>query len=206
MILSGLEVKKQIELGRITISPFVEKNVNPVSVDLTLGTEVAVYSDYTTRQTDDPLDFNEPVITDGCNIKPYRSRPPLDSKQEPRIRKYVMGDDGWVLNPGVGYLMHTAERVHTDHYVPILDGKSSIGRLFIQVHVTAGFGDPGFDGQYTLEVTSEFPVRVYPGMRVCQIRFHTIDGMVSNYQKSGTYTGTLATGPVPSRAWRSAFK
>ena len=111
-------------------------------------------------------------------------------------------DTGFILMPGVGYLMHTHEKIHTDKYVPILDGKSSIGRLFCFVHVTAGYGDPGFDGQYTLEVAVLQPLIVYPGMRFCQIRFHTLVGDVDSYQKNGSYKGELAEGPIPSRSWK----
>lgn len=80
------------------------------------------------------------------------------------------------LEPRKLYLLHTAERVSTKAFVPVLDGKSSIGRLGICIHLTAGYGDPGFDGQYTLEVTCVIPVRIYAGMRFCQMRFHTMVG------------------------------
>ena len=103
-----------------------------------------------------------------------------------------------MLMPGVGYLMHTAERVCTNKYVPVLDGKSSLGRLFVMVHVTAGYGDAGFDGQYTLEVLVHFPVIVYPGMRFCQMRFMEIKGDPVSYQRTGHYVGDKALGPVGS--------
>lgn len=208
MILSGPEILNQIEQGRINIDPFNEAHVNPASVDLTLGTEVAVYHQFSSREPGPAnlLDEHQGVSR-GAKILPYRSAPPLDTKQKPIIRRYTIDPEmGWVLNPGVGYLMHTAEKVGTNFYVPILDGKSSIGRLFIKVHETAGFGDPGFHGQYTLEVTSQFPVIVYAGMRICQIRFHAIQGQIQNYQSKGNYTGSMAVGPVVSQAWKSAFK
>jgi dCTP deaminase len=124
----------------------------------------------------------------------------MDSKAPQKVLEFEMHPDrGFVLLKGIGYLMHTAERVRTGHYVPVLDGKSSIGRLFIAVHVTAGYGDTGFDGQYTLEVTAQHPVVVYPGMRFCQIRFHTTVGDVQPYH--GNYTGEASMGPVPSRAY-----
>jgi dCTP deaminase len=68
------------------------------------------------------------------------------------------------------------------------------------VHATAGYGDPGFDGQYTLEVTVMHPLRVYSGMRVAQMRFHTVVGEVDLYR--GSYAGDLARGPVASTAYR----
>jgi dCTP deaminase len=99
--------------------------------------------------------------------------------------------------------MHTAERIVTDSFVPVLDGKSSLGRLFMQVHATAGYGDPGFDGQYTLEVTVTQPVVIYAGMRFCQIRFHTLVGFQrTSYQAKGHYIGPLAEGPVASMSWK----
>lgn len=211
MILSGSEILRQIELGAIDITPFDTKYVNPVSVDLTLGDEVAVYRRFTTNpdlKKSAPFDggvlrYLEPPRSVWINKPDYGH----DTKTELEVLKYKIDPElGWVLNPGISYLMHTAESVRTDRFVPILDGKSSIGRLFIQVHVTAGFGDPGFSGQYTLEVTSEFPVRVYPGMRICQMRFHTIEGEIQTYQQTGHYTGELACGPVGSKAHISAFK
>jgi dCTP deaminase len=208
MILSGPEILSQIEKGRITIDPFNPAHVNPASVDLTLGSEVAVYHQVTSRESGwANVAAEHGGVSNGSRVLPYRSSPPLDTKKPLSVRRYTIDpEQGWTLNPGVGYLMHTTERVGTNDFVPILDGKSSIGRLFIKVHETAGFGDPGFNGQYTLEVTAQFPVIVYPGMRICQIRFHAIQGEVRNYQNNGSYTGELASGPIPSQAYRSAFR
>lgn len=203
MILSGNEILKQVEAGTIRIDPFHPERVNPASFDLTLGNIVKVYEDY----------INFPGVGsvsdryDGRWISARQAPLTHDTKHSLKVRSFEMDPElGWILTPGVAYLMHTAENVHTETYVPILDGKSSIARLFIQVHMTAGFGDPGFDGQYTLEVTSQFPVRVYPGMRICQIRFHKIEGQVTSYQRTGNYRGGLAEGPIESRAHISAFK
>jgi dCTP deaminase len=124
----------------------------------------------------------------------------LDAKEDNPTELRELPEEGFVLLPGIGYLLHTEERVRTDRYVPIIDGKSSIGRLFVTVHVTAGFGDPGFDGQYTLETTVTHPVKVYPGMRITQMRFHTIAGEVGLYE--GNYTGEGAKGPVASRSFK----
>jgi dCTP deaminase len=99
--------------------------------------------------------------------------------------------------------MHTRERIWTEKFVPIVDGKSSIGRLFIQIHATAGYGDPGYDGEYTLEVIVQHPVRVYAGMRIGQIRFHTLEGEVEKtYKVTGSYKDEAAQGAVASKAWR----
>jgi len=199
--------------GDITITPFdpenieYESRINPASYDLTLGNEVAVYT------ATNSVDFRA-VRSDGIpgtrihpknRFDPFYARQGencLDAAKQNEVARYTMDKHGFVLMPGVGYLMHTAERIHTDKYVPIIDGKSSIGRLFCFVHVTAGYGDPGFDGQYTLEVVVMQPLVVYPGMRFCQMRFHTIVGKVDSYQKKGHYKGELAEGPIPSQSYK----
>jgi len=191
-VLSGYEIEKQLKEGRIQIDPFNPDHVNPASVDLTLGDQVLVYRD--------AIDYEEYDVTDGSEIIPSLDKNVLDSRQPNRTVSYKIGPRGWVLKPGVGYLMHTAERVFTESFVPVLDGKSSVGRLFIKVHETAGYGDPGFNGQYTLEVTSVYPVRVYTGMRICQVRFHSIAGQPKLYQ--GHYRNDTAKGAVASRSWQ----
>lgn len=215
-ILSGNEILDQIGCGSIRIDPFNEARINPASYDLTLGRHVAVYS----AAVSGNFNASTSSLTDRKGIPgerlcssyelhrdrvPFETEPGmncLDAKYNNPVIRYEMDERGLLLRPGIGYLMHTAEHVWTDTFEPILDGKSSIGRLFTKVHETAGFGDPGFRGQYTLEVTTVHPVIVYPGMRFCQIRFHTIVGKVSLYDKgTGHYKGELAEGPVPSRAW-----
>jgi dCTP deaminase len=157
-------------MGRISIEPFQHEHLNPSSVDLTLGPTVVEY------------------ILKG----------ELDARKPPKFRKYGIENSGIVLKPGRAYLMHTNEIVHTDHYVSVLDGKSSLGRLFISVHETAGYVDPGFKGQITLEVTVTHPVRVYAGMRFCQLRFYSMVGKPVLYGDTGHYLGELAMGAVPS--------
>lgn len=213
-VLSGNEIVSQLRQKTIRIEPFNEAQVNPASYDLTLGTGVAVYKamivgDFRRR----PNNFTGYPGIPGEHLR-RRYEPDriveidpetdcLDVSCEHEVLRYEMGEDGLLLKPGIGYLMHTAEHVWTDTYVPVLDGKSSIGRLFVAVHVTAGYGDAGFDGQYTLEVVVTHPVILYPGMRIGQIRFHTMVGDVTPYdQHDSNYTGILARGPVPSRAFR----
>ena len=190
MILSGQKILSEIQAGNIRITPFDEKYVNPISVDLTLGKHVAVYRNAISG-----------VISNSALWEP--SHNVLDPKVEQPIIKRQISESGFVMNPGIGYLMHTNENVWTEKYVPILDGKSSVGRLFIQIHATAGLGDPGFDGQYTLEVMVTHPVKVYEGMRIAQIRFFTIDGGITSYQRTGNYVGEKAQGPIGSMLWKS---
>lgn len=177
-ILSGLAIRDAIEHGRIRIDPFHSSALNPVSIDLTLGDDALVY--YNDIRRLDARANNQ--STHRFNLPRRGPEPHFD------------------LEPGELYLLHTVERVWTDSYVPIIDGKSSIGRLGVQVHMTAGYGDPGFDGQYTLEVTCVRPTRLYPGMRICQMRFETIEGKVELYR--GKYCGDAAQGPVPSMSWK----
>ena len=182
MILTGPEIRRQVELGNIEIDPFVPEHLNPASVDLTLGNDVATYS---------PLS----VLGASGTFVEF-----LDSKREYFLEHHHIPDPGFLIRPGQLYLMHTVERVCSKKFVPVLDGKSSLGRLGVSVHVTAGFGDPGFDGQWTLEITCVLPVRLYAGMRVAQMRFHAVQGEIEQY--AGNYSGETARGPVASRSWR----
>jgi dCTP deaminase len=193
-VLSGPAIRDAITAKRIRIDPYNPKYFNPASFDLTLGDEVRVYSNQvdTSYSTGDGSSFKLRSFFGG-------EQPVLDSREPNLTESFKIGDQGWVLKPGIGYLMHTRERVWTDQYVPVVDGKSSVGRLFIAVHITAGYIDPGFDGQYTLEVTCVHPIRVYAGMRFCQVRFHTIAGEIELY--TGRYKEGNAQGAIPSRAW-----
>lgn len=219
-IISGPTIVSEVKEGNIVIEPgFDEKRVNPASYDLTLGAQVAVYkkvvsfvvrgSRYTLHDDGtfrtwhgDPLNLSSREIDIDRRME-VESACILRSDDKNEVLTFEMDrEDGWLLKPGIGYLMHTAERIWTTKYVPVLDGKSSLGRLFMTAHVTAGYGDPGFNGQYTLEVVVTHPVVVYPGMRFCQIRFHTYVGEHLHYETTGHYTGALAEGPVPSMSWK----
>ncbi|MDD3587984.1 MAG: dCTP deaminase [Thermoguttaceae bacterium] len=157
MILSGLEIAHQIELGRITIDPFDPERLNPNSYNLRLANKLLVY--------DSPV---------------------LDMRNEPVCTQLVIPESGLLLTPGELYLGRTVERTKTDRFVPMLEGRSSIGRLGLAIHVTAGFGDIGFTGFWTLEIYCLKPVRVYPNVEICQIYYHTILGDYQPYS-SGKY-------------------
>lgn len=195
-VLSGSAIKTAIKKGQIVVDPFREERVNPYSYDLTLGRKVAVYRAVTSGSFAKTW-ANEPR---GQSLKPNPSGM-LDASAKNEVLEYELEEkEPFLLHPGIGYLMHTEERVWTDSFVPVLDGKSSIGRLFAAVHVTAGYGEANFNGQWTLEVIVTHPLLVYPGMRCCQMRFHTISGAKDQY--SGNYTGNDAVGPIPSKAWK----
>ena len=153
MILSGDEIRNEIERNNIVIAPFDPSRLNPNSYNLTLHNELMTY---------------EEVV--------------LDMKHANRTRRLVIPPDGLVLNPQQLYLGRTAERTETRNLVPMIEGRSSIGRLGLFVHVTAGFGDVGFCGHWTLEMFAVQPIRIYPGIPICQIFYHQIAGKITEYQ------------------------
>src|SRR5579872_1258157 len=189
-ILSGSSIKQAITSGLIDINPYDERLVNPSSIDLRLGAQIRVY-----RAVTEPVDQDLRIESkDGafaCNS--------LDAKIDNAVRTIELKPGERIqLRPGVGYLMHTLETVHTDHFVSVVDGKSSLGRLFLCAHQTSGYVDPGFIGQITLEVSVIHPVWIYAGQRIAQLRFHTIVGPIDLYK--GHYRGQAAQGAVPSKA------
>lgn len=156
MILSGKEIASRIG-NEIIIDPFDPKNINPNSYNLSLHDELLVYKKST-----------------------------LDMKLDNATKKISIPHKGLVLEPNRLYLGRTIEYTETQNLVPMLEGRSSIGRLGLFVHVTAGFGDVGFKGFWTLEIFCVQPVKIYSGVAVCQIYYHTIEGKHENYS-SGKY-------------------
>ena len=104
----------------------------------------------------------------------------------------------FVMVPGVLYLAHTHERCGSDFYIPILHGKSSLARLGLSIHLTAGFGEAGFKAQWTLEMTCVHPIMLYPRMRIGQVEFETVEGAIQQYE--GNYKDQV--GPVGSKMHR----
>ena len=155
MILSGLEISREIELGNILIEPYDPKRLNPNSYNLTLHDELLVY--------------DEEV---------------LDMKVPNSYHKVKIPYSGYLLKPGKVYLGRTFELTETKSFVPMLEGRSSVGRLGLSIHITAGFGDVGFRGYWTLELHCIEPIRIYPFVEICQIYYHTIKGSYVNYQSS----------------------
>jgi len=204
-ILTGEAIKAEVKAGNIAITPYLEENVQPASIDLRLGSGVKLYSsqvDYDQvmeKRCGGMQGSSIRAAIIGSTLESYALNPakPLAT------HNIVLDKNGFLLQPGFLYLMHTLERIHTDKYVSVLDGKSSIGRLGVVVHLTAGYGDPGFDGQYTLEVTCIHPVILFPGMKIAQMRFHLLDGELNmNYATKGHYVGDKALGAIPSMAYK----
>jgi dCTP deaminase len=175
MILSGHEIQARLG-GDIKIDPFDPAALNPNSYNLTLHDELMVY---------------EEVV--------------LDMAKANRVRRISVPREGLVLSPNQLYLGRTVERTETHNLVPQIEGRSSVGRLGLFVHVTAGFGDVGFAGFWTLEMFAVQPIRIYPGVPICQIFYHEITGEVSEYdskyqhnrdiQPSLLFRELLRTGP-----------
>jgi len=164
MILSGLEIKKR--LGKdIIIDPFDEKKINPNSYNLTLSDELMVY-------TNKQLDMKKPNPAEKITIPP----------------------EGYLLKSNQLYLGRTREYTETHNLVPMLEGRSSVGRLGLFVHVTAGFGDIGFKGFWTLEIFAIHPIRVYAGVGIAQIFYHTIAGDFEEYT-TGKYQNNAGIQP-----------
>lgn len=152
MILAKSEIETSLAAGTIVIAPFDKKQMNPNSYNLRLGNKLLVY--------------HEPV---------------LDPKRHNEHSIFEIPESGYALEPGRLYLGETVEYTETHRHVPMIEGRSSLGRLGLFVHITAGFGDVGFCGKWTLEMSCIHPIRVYPDMQVCQIFFHTLMGKAEPY-------------------------
>ncbi|MCY3785781.1 MAG: dCTP deaminase [bacterium] len=185
MILSDRSIREQIALGRVAIEPLADDAVQPSSVDLRLDRYFRVFRNHTM----------------GC----------IDVKKDlgPLTEPLEIGADGvFILHPGEFVLGCTLERVSLpDDLVGRLEGKSSLGRLGLLIHSTAGFVDAGWQGQLTLEFSNvaNLPITLYPGMKIGQISFIAMSTPAANPYGSravgSKYQGQV--GPVPSRYWEN---
>ena len=178
MIISDSQILKHIESGEIVITPYDRENLGSNSYDVHLSRHLATYKD---------------------DI--------LDSRKHNEVDHFEIEDEGIVLQPGELYLGSTLEYTETHNHVPFLEGKSSTGRLGIDIHATAGKGDVGFCGNWTLEISVSKPVRVYPGMPVGQLIYYTVEGETINpYNKkeSAKYNNQEML-PKESMMWKNKF-
>ncbi len=178
MILSDKKILAAIQAGDIVIEPYDRSCLGTNSYDVHLSKYLAVYNDEV-----------------------------LDAKKHNTIREIVMPEEGYVLQPGVLYLGVTEEYTETHNSVPFLEGKSSVGRLGIDIHATAGKGDVGFCNTWTLEISCTQPVRVYPGMPIGQLIYFMVDGDIENYynKKANAKYNTRTEKPVESMMWKNKF-
>ncbi len=176
MILTDVKILEEMKKGTIVISPFDEKFLGSNSYDVHLAKHLATYrSDI------------------------------LDAKLHNEVDHFTIPDDGLILLPHRLYLGVTEEYTETHAHVPFLEGKSSIGRLGIDIHATAGKGDIGFCNTWTLEISVKQPVRVYHGMPIGQLIYFEVSGDIGTSYKTKTsakYT-TRTDKPVESMMWKN---
>lgn len=151
MILSGLEIEKN--LGKnIIIEPYNRNQLNSNSYNVRLHNKLLIYKEKT-----------------------------LDMKKPNETKEIIISEEGYKLEPNELYLGRTLEYTTTKNFVPMIEGRSSIGRLGIFIHITAGFGDVGFSGYWTLEIFCIKPIIIYPNVEIAQLYYHTIDGEYEEY-------------------------
>ena len=178
MILSDKAILTSIKEGKIVIEPFRPECLGTNSYDVHLGKHMAVY---TNRE--------------------------LDARKHNSIEHFEIPEEGFVMQPGTLYLGVTEEYTETHHTVPFLEGKSSIGRLGIDIHATAGKGDVGFCNTWTLELSCVQPVRIYAGMPIGQLIYFMVEGDINNFYnaKPNAKYNERTLRPVESMMWKNTF-
>lgn len=178
MILSDKGILNEIENGNILIEPFRPECLGTNSYDVHLGKYLALYKNRI-----------------------------LDAREHNEIEELVIPEEGFVLYPNTLYLGVTEEYTETHRHVPFLEGKSSVGRLGIDIHATAGKGDVGFCNTWTLEISCSQPVRVYAGMPIGQLIYFGVEGEIENYynkKRNAKYVQRTVK-PVESMMWKNKF-
>ncbi len=178
MILTDKRILEEMGKGTIKIVPYSRECLGSNSYDVHLGKWLATYREHI-----------------------------LDAKKHNEIEYFEIPEDGFVLYPHIFYLGVTDEYTETHAHVPFLEGKSSTGRLGIDIHATAGKGDVGFCGNWTLEISVKQPVKVYKGMPIGQLIYFPVDGEVEikyNEKKDAKYSGQIDK-PVESMMWKNNF-
>lgn len=178
MILSDKKILEGLENGEIVIEPYDRSCLGTNSYDVHLGKHLATYKDRV-----------------------------LDAKKHNEIIHFEIPEEGFVLQPGTLYLGVTEEYTETHAAVPFLEGKSSIGRLGIDIHATAGKGDVGFCNTWTLEISVSMPVRVYAGMPIGQLIYFAVEGDIENYynKKQNAKYISRTEKPVESMMFMNKF-
>lgn len=178
MILTDKRILEEIGKGTILIEPYDRVCLGTNSYDVHLGKHLAIYEDAV-----------------------------LDAKKHNQIKHFEIPEEGFVLQPGTLYLGVTLEYTETHAHVPFLEGKSSMGRLGIDIHATAGKGDVGFCNHWTLEISCIQPVRIYAGMPVGQLIYFVVDGDIENAynKKSNAKYNQRSTKPMESMMWKNNF-
>ncbi|MBC6699014.1 dCTP deaminase [Hymenobacter puniceus] len=178
MILTDQQILTEIESGNIVIEPYDRSCLGTNSYDVHLGRYLATYRDKV-----------------------------LDARKHNEIDVFEIPEEGFVLQPGVLYLGVTEEYTESHAHVPFLEGKSSVGRLGIDIHATAGKGDIGFCNTWTLEISVSMPVRVYHLMPVGQLIYFSVQGDVETFynRKPNAKYNERTVKPVESMMWKNKF-
>ena len=153
MILTGTAIAAARAKGEITIEPFSADQIGPNSYDFRLGRRCKTYR----------------------NVE-------LDAAEDNPTDDIIADSSGILLQPGRVYLFNTEEIIGSSHFVPIIRGRSSVGRLGLFINITADLIDIGSRNQLTLQLTAMQPVRVYPGMRIGQVTFWCVEGEIDHYR------------------------
>ena len=172
-MLTGKEIERRLG-DSIIIDPYTANQLNPNSYNLSLHNTLLIY-------TSDVL----------------------DPKENNEVQEVTIPEDGYVLVPGQLYLARTVEYTETHGLVPMIVGRSSLGRLGLTVHITSGFGDIGFCGHWTMQLTCVKRIRIYPNMHICQIYYQEVLGEYANYSSS-KYQGS--TQIIPSKMYMELNK
>ena len=194
MILTGPAIRAALARGDISIAPLIDNDddsqVAQASVDLHLHPRLLRCETHRYEPT---------LFGAGMSVELL----PLDVRHynSGRFVEETMRRDAFLLLPGQLYLGATIERIRAPRHVAVIDGKSSLARLGVQVHLTAGYIEPGFHGQITLEIVVTRPIFLPPGWPIAQIRFHETTGEIECYTERGRYADAARTdGPQPSRS------
>jgi dCTP deaminase len=176
MILTDTEILRAIEEGSIVITPYRADCLGSNSYDVHLARTLAVYTDTI-----------------------------LDARAHNEVEHFGIPEEGFVLRPERLYLGVTSEYTETHKHVPFLEGKSSVGRLGIDIHATAGKGDVGFCNAWTLEISVRQPVRVYAGMPIGQLIYFTTSGECRTPygKKAGAKYGERNILPIESMMYKN---
>lgn len=178
MILSDKAILEEMEKGNIVIEPFNRISLGTNSYDVHLGKHLAIYEDAI-----------------------------LDAKKHNKVKHFEIPEEGYILQPGTLYLGVTEEYTESHAHIPFLEGKSSTGRLGIDIHATAGKGDVGFCNTWTLEISCVKPVRIYAGMPIGQLIYFEVKGDIEttyDVKENAKYTERTIK-PVESMMWKNKF-
>ncbi len=178
MILSDKQILDEMDKGTILIEPYERQFLGTNSYDVHLGKYLATYKERV-----------------------------LDAKSHNKIDEFEIPEEGFVLEPNTLYLGVTAEYTESHAHVPFLEGKSSTGRLGIDIHATAGKGDVGFCNAWTLEISCIQPVRIYAGMPIGQLIYFAVEGNIENpyNMKDNAKYNARSVKPMESMMWKNAF-